>query len=328
MSARGALYLGLAPCHPWSAVGAEHIWDRKLVLVTGKGGVGKSVITAALARAAHAAGRRVLVSEVTPDVSTYSRLLAHFGHANDRAEEPILMEPRLWGARITPSTGHKLFLRAAIRVKLLVDAAMKSAALTRFLLAAPTFPEIGALYQLVTLLRNPQFDHVFVDLPATGHALALAALPKTVLKIVPSGLIGDAISEGLATMTDRRRGCAIVVTLPESMPITESLELTESLGKLDIPVRAMVLNKMPQNPFSLDEKRAIEEHLRTRDGDHLLGTREYKKLLRAIDAREAFFATTPPGVPRAEIPYFEGLDDVKLLTEMAKTLAQELEVRS
>ncbi|MCK6550958.1 arsenic transporter [Myxococcota bacterium] len=306
----------------------QHIWDRKLVLVTGKGGVGKSVITAALARAAHAAGRRVLVSEVTPDVSTHSRLLAHFGRAMDKAEEPIELEPRLHGVRITPSTGHKLFLRAALRVRLVVDAAMKSAALTRFLMAAPTFPEIGALYQLVTLLRDPSFDHVFVDLPATGHALALAALPKTVLKIVPSGLIGDAIREGLETMTDPKRGCALVVTLPESMPITESLELAESLDKLKIPVRAMVLNKMPPDPFSADEKQALAEHLASRTTSHLLGAREYKKLLRALDAREGFRRSVPSRIPRAEVPLFDSTDDRVLLGELAKTLSAALEERS
>src|SRR6185295_17882275 len=99
----------------------QSIWDRRLILVTGKGGVGKSVVSAALAKAAHAAGRRVLVAEVTPDVSTFSRLLAHFGHATSKGEEPFLIEPRLSGARITPSTGHKLFLRAALRVRIVVD---------------------------------------------------------------------------------------------------------------------------------------------------------------------------------------------------------------
>jgi arsenite-transporting ATPase len=88
---------------------------------------------------------------------------------------------------VTPSTGHRLFLQAALRVRVLVDAAMRSAALRRFLMAAPAFPEVGTLFQLVSLLRDERFDHVLVDLPATGHALGLAALPRTVLKVVPGG---------------------------------------------------------------------------------------------------------------------------------------------
>lgn len=306
----------------------QSIWDRRLILVTGKGGVGKSVVTAALAKAAHAAGRRVLVAEVTPDVSTFSRLLAHFGHATNKGEEPFEIEPRLHGARITPSTGHRLFLRAALRVRIVVDTAMKSAALTRFLMAAPTFPEIGALYQLVSLLRDEKFDHVIVDLPATGHALALASLPRTVLRIVPSGLIGNAIREGLETMTDPKRGGAVVVTLPESMPITESLELTESLKKLDIPVRAIVLNKMPRDFFTAEEKLALEAHMES-GGEPLLGAREYKKLKRALSARETFRTAVPAGIRRVEIPLFEGLDDRAVLSEVTGTIsAVDLEAHS
>jgi anion-transporting ArsA/GET3 family ATPase len=298
----------------------QSIWDRRLILVTGKGGVGKSIVTAALARAAHAAGRRVLVAEVTPDVSTYSRLLAHFGHATDKGEEPFQIEPRLFGARITPSTGHRLFLRAALRVRLVVDTAMRSAALTRFLMAAPTFPEIGALYQLVSLLRMPEYDHVIVDLPATGHALALASLPKTVLRIVPSGLIGNAIREGLETMTDPARGGAVVVTLPESMPITESIELTAALKKLSIPVRAIVLNKMPRDAFTPEEKAALETLLES-GGDPLLGAREYKRLKRALAARDSFRTIVPADINRVEIPYFDQMNDRAVLSEVSGTLA-------
>jgi anion-transporting ArsA/GET3 family ATPase len=194
-------------------------------------------------------------------------------------------------------------------------------------MAAPTFPEIGALYQLVSLLRTPDFDHVIIDLPATGHALALASLPKTVLRIVPSGLIGNAIREGLETMTDPAKGGAVVVTLPESMPITESLELTEALKRLDIPVRAIVLNKMPRDGFTEEEKRELEAHIESR-GDPLLGVREYKKLKRALNAREAFRAQVPPGVRRVEIPLFEGVDDRAILSEVTGTIsAVDLEAK-
>jgi anion-transporting ArsA/GET3 family ATPase len=303
----------------------ERIWDRQLVLVTGKGGVGKSVITAALAQAAHASGKRVLVAEVTPDVTTHSRLLAHFGHANATGEAPFVIRPRLYGARITPSTGHRLFLRAAIRVNFVVDAAMRSAALNRFLMAAPTFPEIGTLYQLVTLLRAREFDHVFVDLPATGHALALASLPKTVLRIVPSGLIGDAIKEGLTTMTDPRRGGAVVVTLPESMPITEAIELGDALKKLSIPVRAMILNRMPDDPFSDEEKRQLHEFLASSANGHVLGEREFRKLERAQAARETF-RNIVANDRRVEIPFFDMTEEQAIVSHVMRAVGEvELE---
>jgi arsenite/tail-anchored protein-transporting ATPase len=279
-------------------VGETSIWDRELVMVTGKGGVGKTTVAAALARKAHRAGRSVVIADVSSDATTRSQLLDLFGHGHLKSDDPVEMKPGLFGVRIMPSTGHKLFLRAALKVRIVVDAAMKSAALNRFLMAAPTFPEIGTLYHLVHILRMRRFQHVILDLPATGHALGLASLPKTVLKILPSGLIGDAIREGLQVMTDPRRGRAVIVTLPEHMPVTEALELSEGLRKLAIPVDSMILNRMPENPFSEDERKALDQHIKSRAGTLLLGTREFRKLERAISAQNLFRSTVPKELQR------------------------------
>jgi anion-transporting ArsA/GET3 family ATPase len=290
-----------------------------LLLVTGKGGVGKTTIAAALARTAHQGGGRVLIAEVTPEVSSPSPLLALFGVSSlaNSWEEPIGLGRGLWGVRLAPAIGHRLFLRSALKVRILVDAAMRSAALTRFLMAAPTFPEIGVLYQLVALLRTRAYDHVIVDLPATGHALALASLPRTVHRIVPSGLIGDAIKEGLETMTDPERTATVVVTLPESMPVTEATDLIESLGRYQIPVGAAVLNRMPPDPFAVPERAALDELIS--DGASVLGTRELRRLSRAIVARENFHRAIPPGIPRYEVPLFMS-DEDRLVEEVAQVL--------
>ena len=289
--------------------GQTAIWDRQLVLVTGKGGVGKTTLSAALAIAAQKAGKRVLVAEVTPDLHTTSPVLSHFGHPTVRGDEPVKMEENLWGTRVAPQTGHRLFLRKGLRVKLIVDAAMRSAALTRFLMAAPTFPEIGTLYQIVWLLRMGRFDHIVLDLPATGHALALASLPKTVVGVVPTGLIGDAISEGLAVLTDPAQCWAALATLPESMPVTETVELIAALGRCDIAVGATVLNRMPGDPFSDGERAALDDHI-ARAGTPILGHRELIRLDRALAARASFRADVPDGIPRFEVPVFEGSERV------------------
>lgn len=298
----------------------EEVWARELVLVTGKGGVGKTTVAAALARSAHAAGKRVLVAEVTSDTSTKSQLLGLFGHPDVKGESPERIADRLYGVRITPSAGHRLFLQAALKVGMLVNAAMRSAALNRFLMAAPAFPEIGTLYHLVDLLRSKRFDHVIVDLPATGHALGLASLPKTVLSVVPSGLIGDAIREGLDVMTDDARGCAVLVTLPEGMPVTESIELAKGLEELDITVRAMILNAMPPNPFTDDERDALRAHLATRDSSLLLGGREFRRLERALAARAQFDAAVPAKTAKVEIPDSSKTAQVEVVDEVATEL--------
>lgn len=294
----------------------EHIWNRELVLVTGKGGVGKTTIAAALARAAQAEGKRVLLAEVTSEVANTSPLLGFFGQPRPHGEAPIRLDDNVDGVRITPSAGHRLFLSAALHSGMLANAAMRSAALNRFLLAAPAFPEIGTLYMLVTLLREKRWDHVVVDLPATGHALGLVSLPRTVLRILPSsGLIGGAIQEGLDALTHPARTGAVVVTLPEALPVQEGLELEEGLKKLNVPVRAMVLNRMPKHAFSETERAALDAHMRGRATEPLLGTREFRRLERALDARARFRAGVPAGVNRVEIPLCDTTTDSQEIME-------------
>lgn len=299
--------------------GPEHIWDRQLVLVTGKGGVGKTTVAASLALAAQRSGRRVLLGEVTPDAKERSTLLGLFGQPKPRGEAPVPLDSGLDGVRVTPSAGHRLFMRAALRVGMVADAAMRSAALNRFLMAAPAFPEIGTLYQLVHLLRAERWDHIILDLPATGHALGLASLPRTVLRIVPVGMIGEAIREGLDAMTNPDRGGAVVVTLPEDMPVTEAFELADGLDQLSVPIRAMVLNQMPEFRFTDPELGAIDAHLSTRNGDGplLLGSREFRRLQRALSARERFRAEAPAGVRQTEVELMEERAPEKVVDRLA-----------
>ncbi len=296
------------------------IWDRRLVLVTGKGGVGKTTLTAALARAAHAAGRRVMVAEVTPDTHTPSPVLGLFGHARPKGEDPIEIAPRLRGVRIAPTSGHRLLLRRALKVSMVVDAALKSAALTRFLSAAPTFPEIGVLFQLVTLLREQDDDHLIIDLPATGHAVGLASLPRTVLRVVPSGLIGDSLQEGLTKMSDPGHTHAVLATLPEALPVTETIELAAAFATHKITVGAAVLNRVPPNPFAPEELAGLRAWI-DRDRPPLLGGKELRRLERSVDARRNFHEQLPAAIVRREIPLFEGASDLEVVERMAKALA-------
>lgn len=301
--------------------GGTAIWDRRLILVTGKGGVGKTTITAALARSARNTGRRVLLAEVVHDPLNRSPLLEYFGHGHQKADEPFLIQQGLHAVCISPATGHRMFLQSALKIRLLVDTAMKSSALRRFLMAAPTFPEIGILYQLVHLLRSRDFDHLIVDLPATGHALGLLAMPRTVLPIVHSGLIGDALTEGLKVLTNPAQTGAVVVTLPEAMPVTESLEMMDKLRALQVPVRAVILNRMPHNPFSEAELVALRAHLATRNTDSLLlGTREFRRLERALAADQQFRRERTHGVVGVEVP--EVVDLRHLVDQVQAALEQ------
>lgn len=298
---------------------ASPIWQRRLVLVTGKGGVGKTSVTAALARAAHRAGRRVIVGEIAPDLHGPSPLLGLFGAPRPKPDELVDLEPRLRGVRLAPATGHRRMLMSALKIRLLVDQAMKSAALHRFLNAAPTFPEIGILFHLAELLRDDSYDHLILDMPATGHAVGLAQLPHIVSRVVPTGIIGDAMKETIRRFSDPNHTRAVVVTLPEALPVTESLELVAALGKQQVAVGSAVLNRMPPSPFDDAELGALRTFLDAHPG-RVLGARELRRLERALAAREEFRAKTPAGVERFEIPLLDTTEPSRVVAALGERL--------
>ena len=303
----------------------EPIWSRELVLVSGKGGVGKTTLTATLGRMAQKAGRRTLIAEVTPDLLNSSPLLSYFGHPRPRSEDPFRIENKLFGVRIAPQSGHRLFLRQALKVRLLVDTAMKSAALTRFLMAAPTFPEIGVLFQIVHFLRQGRFDHIIIDLPATGHALALASLPRVVHRIVPTGLIGDAIKEGLDCLTSDKRCWAVIPTLPESMPVTETSELITSLEECGITVGGAILNKVPTSPLDKSDRDQIKQWKGEHPNKPFLGARELVRLDRAHQARKMFHEILPASIPKYETPELAAPNDMARVTQLVDYLETPIE---
>lgn len=266
----------------------ESLWERRALLVSGKGGVGKTTFAAALARAAARAGRSVLLAEVAPDDNGPSALAPLVG-ARPKGAEVVQVEPHLSFVRLSASEGHRRFLEDVLPLRLMADAAMRSRALRRFLEAGPALREMGVLFHMLTLVRRtesngrPTWPLSVVDLPATGHALALASLPRSILSVIPGGPIGRAVREGLNLIQDAQRTGVLLVTLPEPLPVSETLEMAAELTKLGLPQSATVLNRMPEDPFPAESREAVGRLLDAH-GPHQ-GTRALARLDRATAAR-------------------------------------------
>lgn len=237
------------------------------MLVTGKGGVGKTTVAASIAKCAAAHGKRVLCAEMVGGgenarAEVTSALAQAFGR-KELDDQPMDIAPNLRAVALSPSLGHQKFLRDVLPMRLLADTAMRSAAIRRFLSAAPTFPEMGVLYRLLELVRQTRRDGTFehdllvVDLPATGHALALAQIPASLLRVIPSGPIATAVREGLALLQDPMRTGAVVVTLPETLPVSEAIELCAGIEQNAIPLAQVFVNRVPYDPFTEEEREAV-----------------------------------------------------------------------
>lgn len=246
------------------------IATSRVVLVVGKGGVGRTTLTGALALAAARAGRRVLVTEVGDPDGHESALARLFGRATFPAT-PVDLAEGVRGAVLHAREGHARFLRTVLPVPALVRAAIASKSLARLLDAAPSFNEMGVFYHLLDLMKEeraagvPAHDLLIVDMPATGHALALTALPEPLLELMPHGPIADAMREGQAILYDARRTAAVVVTLPEVLPVNESLELVAGLRRTRIPVTRVVVNKVQDDELDADELAALAPLLEGRE---------------------------------------------------------------
>ena len=238
--------------------------QKRVVFVAGKGGVGRTTCTAALALAAARAGKRVLVAEIAePTLQTYSPLAHCFGQTLLTAHVRQVA-PGIDGVMLEPRRGMEIFLREVFRSRPLVALAMRSKALARFVQAAPSLHELGVFQHLLHLVDeargvvSPVDDLTILDLPATGHALALTGLPGIILRLVPAGPIATAMRAGQAIFNNPELTAGVIVALPETLPVSEALELLEGMLNTGVPVGAMVINRMPVIHFAPGELAALK----------------------------------------------------------------------
>lgn len=287
----------------------DALWERRALLVSGKGGVGKTTFAAALARAAVATGRQVLLAEVevSPEDADSPSPLASLMGVRSPGPRVSEVSPGLSYVRLSSIEGQRLFLHEVLPVRLMADAALRTRALRRFLEAAPALREMGVLYQMLALVRRtrpdgrPLYPLTVLDLPATGHALALASLPDALLSVMPGGPIGRAVREGLELLRNPVLTGALLVTLPEPLPVSETLELATAIGRHRIPLAAGVLNRVPDNPFPPEGRAAVERLLGTH-GPHR-GQRALARLDRAQAAEARLAGNLPaPLLTLPELP--------------------------
>ncbi|HEY1087454.1 MAG TPA: ArsA-related P-loop ATPase, partial [Archangium sp.] len=135
----------------------QSLLQKRVVLMTGKGGVGRSTLTAALAQLAQRKGVRVLVCDIGDDPNDYSPLARHFGR--DRLPGSVEeIAPGIRGLVLLARAGQELFLKSVLRSGTLARAAIGSDSLRRLLSAGPSFKEMGVFFQLLTLLREQRSD--------------------------------------------------------------------------------------------------------------------------------------------------------------------------
>lgn len=231
----------------------EELLSRRLVVNIGKGGVGKSSLTASLARFASRQGKRVLICEVNAKERMPSLLRGQKPSSLDTLDQIWQVDERIWAVNILPSESLKEYIVQVLHLGLLYNVVFENRFIKSFLRAIPGLQElvfVGKVWYHVTEeLPNgqPRFDLVLVDSPSTGHGLAMLRTPSVVVDTVPVGPMHAAAQRILKMLQDRELTQINLLTLPEEMPVNETGELYEQLKSgLRLPLGLMFVNQWPK----------------------------------------------------------------------------------
>jgi anion-transporting ArsA/GET3 family ATPase len=235
--------------------------DKRLLFVTGKGGVGRSTVSLALGVAAARRGMRTIVCEVASQEHT-SRV---FRRAEVGFHE-VEMRENLWSISIDPDHSLREYLTIQAPVRAMGEMLSRSRAFTYLTTATPGLKElvtIGKVWELSQLDRRVRkgrkYDLVLVDAPATGHGIGFLQTPRTFAAIARVGPIRSQAEALDSYITDHRRTGAVIVALPEEMPVNESELLERELSdRIGVSVDRVYMNGMYPERFSESDARRLE----------------------------------------------------------------------
>lgn len=222
--------------------------QSRVLVVAGKGGVGKTTVTAALARMAAHAGLSVLVIELEGKPG----LTAAFGHQGSLDYDEALLADgagAVRARRITPDDALLEYL-AEHGMKRISKRLVSSGALDVVATAIPGIRDILVLGKVKSLEREPAADLILVDAPATGHAMTFLSSAKGLLDAARTGPVRTQAADVVALLSDPRRCQVVLVTLPEEMPINEVVEAAYALeDRIGVGLGPVVVNGcLPDEP--------------------------------------------------------------------------------
>lgn len=218
--------------------------DRRLLIVAGKGGVGRTTVACALAWLGARMGKRVLLLQTR----SKNRLPELFSVDQDFSEI-VQVRENLWAANMTPEAALREYGAMVLHSAFLFRQVFERDVVRAFLRAVPglyDYSMLGKTWFHTTEMHHgkPRFDVVILDGPATGHVLTLLRIPKVILDTVPEGPLTGPAADNWRLLTDPMRCLVVLTTLAEDLPVTETRQLARGLTELGLSLGPVVVNRL------------------------------------------------------------------------------------
>jgi anion-transporting ArsA/GET3 family ATPase len=308
--------------------------DRRLVFVTGKGGVGKTTVASALALHAAERGKKTLLCEVEAkgDVASYFE-----SNPSGFTAQEVL--PGLWTMSMDTEASLREYLRLNLRIPGVGRLGPLARAFDFVATAAPGVREILTVGKLCYEVRERHYDLVVVDASATGHIVGQLSAPQAINDLVKVGLIRTQTDWMLEILSDPVITGVVIVTTPEEMPVNETIELAGRLAEeTTVELAAVIVNRVLAELFGRSEEETFNqlrqpslvaelERLVEGDPTPVLDAAQLAVTLRRTRAEhlERLRAGIDPAVPLLYLPYlFTRLHGVRTVRQVARSLGEEL----
>jgi len=228
--------------------------DGKLAIFTGKGGVGKTSLSAAFARAAQRSGKRVLLAEVRS-----SRRIPPLFGIEANSDGPLGLGEGLEWIHLTPAAALEVYAVRLLRFRSVYRAVFEQRAVRRFLRAIPSLAEILVLGHLAFLVEEKKHDLVILDAPSSGPGALMLAAPREVMRGAHRGPLTDGAEWIQKLLADERQTTINLVVTPEELPVSEAVDLHHRLkDELNLPLGAVFLNRILRDPFPARLSKALQ----------------------------------------------------------------------
>ena len=240
---------------------SKELFRRRLVFTVGKGGVGRTTVTMALALEAARQGLDVLLVELEG-----ARGLGAALEAQRHAQSPPPGIERLSYLTVDGKRALEEYLSLIIPVRRLLRTIFSSKIYQYFVAAAPGLKElmtVGKIWFEAYKSQDqepsrPHPDLVLIDAPATGHSLQYLRMPQAALETFPTGLVHREAERIVAVLADPAATAVVIVTTAEEMPTNETIDIHRGLRAIGLPTTLLVVNQVHRAPCTQRELEAAE----------------------------------------------------------------------